>query len=296
MKKSRREWALRVAETILDKEERDRLWQVRAEWQKRDTGFGYDIFGAEFESTLLAYCLMRFFYDKYFRVDSYGHENIPTQGRAILASNHSGIVPMDGTMISIDCVKKLTPARIPRAILEKMYANGPFSKDLMNRLGQVLGLRKNFHILLEMGEMVLVFPEGGRGNGKPFTRRYKLMPFNVGHVELSIENRAPIVPVGVIGGEEQAPILYNFEWLGKKLDTTAFPITLTWPWLGPLGLWPLPTKYYIYYGKPFRFWEEDPDALGKAEVIKEMAGRVRASVQKLLDEGLARRPSVFFRA
>jgi len=296
MKKSRREWALWLAENILEKDEYDRILRLRAEWQKRDTGFGYDIFGAEFESIILAYCLMRFFYLKYFRVDSYGHENIPTEGCAIIASNHSGIVPMDGAMISIDCIRKLDPPRIPRAILEKMYANGPFSKDLMNRLGQVMGLRKNFNLLLKTGEMALVFPEGGHGNGKPFTRRYKLMPFNVGHVELSIENRAPIVPAGVIGGEEQAPILYNSEWLGKKLKTTAFPITLTWPWLGPLGLWPLPTKYYIYYGKPLRFWEEDPEALSKPEVIRDMAGRVRAAVQNLLEEGLARRPSIFFRA
>lgn len=295
MKKSRREWAVRLAENLLEKEELDRLWQLRAEFEKRDTGFGYDVFGAEFESILLAYCLMRTFYDKYFRVDSYGHENIPAKGRLILASNHSGIVPMDGAMISIDCVRKLNPPRMPRAILQDIYA-GAFTRDLMHRIGQVLGLRVNFERLLKTDQTVLVFPEGGRGNSKPFTRRYKLMPFNVGHVELSLENKAPIVPVGVVGAEEQAPVVYNWQWLGNKLGTGPFPVTFTWPWLGPLGLWPLPTKYYIYFGKPFRFWEEDPDALTKAEVVRDMAGRVRAAVQTLLDEGVARRPSIFFRS
>jgi 1-acyl-sn-glycerol-3-phosphate acyltransferase len=294
MKKSTREWALRMAERILTTEEKERLWQVRAEWREKDTGFGYDIFGAEFESALIAYCLMRFFYDKYFRVDSYGHENIPPKGRLILASNHSGIVPMDGAMIAVDCVRKLDPPRIPRAILQDIYA-GAFTRDTMARLGQVLGLRVNFSKLLQMEQTVLVFPEGGRGNSKPFTKRYKPLTFNVGHVELSLENKAPIVPVGVIGAEEQLPVIYNWQWLGNKLGTGPFPVTLTWPWLGPLGLWPLPTKYYIYFGEPFRFWEEDPDALSKAELVRDMAGRVRARVQSLLDEGLARRPSVFFR-
>lgn len=294
MDKKKRQKVMRFAEAILEKEELDRFLQIREHWKKYDTGFGYDIFGAEFESILLAYCIMRFFYHKYFRVDSFGHENIPTEGAAILASNHSGIVPFDGTMICIDCVKKLEPPRLPRAILQDIYA-GPFSRELMSRLGQVLGIRRNFDTLLKMGHLVLVFPEGGKGNSKPFSRRYKLMPFNVGHVELSIENKAPIIPVGVIGAEEQAPIIYNWQWLGNKLGTGPFPVTLTWPWLGPLGLWPLPTKYYIYYGKPLRFWEEDPEAIQKAEVIKEMAGRVREAVQKLLNEGLSKRKSIFFR-
>jgi 1-acyl-sn-glycerol-3-phosphate acyltransferase len=165
----------------------------------------------------------------------------------------------------------------------------------MNRMGHVVGVKENFDELLKNEQIVLVFPEGLRGMGKPFSRRYKLTRFNVGHVELSISNKSPIVPVAVIGGEEQAPIIFNWESIGNLFDVNAFPITMTWPWLGPIGLWPLPTKYYIYYGEPFRFWEEDPDALSKAEVIRSMADRVQASVQNMLDKGIEKRPSVFFR-
>jgi len=291
-----RELAVKISELVVrDKEELGRIVQARNEFAKIDAGFGYDVFGAEYESALLAYCLMRFFYDWYFRVDSYGHENVPPSGPLILAANHSGIVPLDGAMIAIDLFRKFDPPRIVRAVIEKLFTKFPYSKDLMSRVGQVIGLKRNFNELLKSEQGVLVFPEGARGMGKPFSRRYRLTRFNVGHVELSISNKAPIVPVAVIGGEEQAPILFNWKRIGKLIDINAFPITLTWPWLGPIGLWPLPTKYYIYYGKPFRFWEEDPEALSKSEVIRDMADRVQASVQEMLDKGVEIRPSIFFR-
>lgn len=289
----KRKLALKAASLLLPEEDRARLEILEKEWRRCDTGFGYDVFGAEWEYYVLFYAMSRLLYEKYFRVESFGHENIPSDGSFILAGNHSGGVPLDGVMIPLDLVKKLTPPRLVRAIVEIAFSKLPFSNYLMFRIGYVVGLKRNFEELLKAGQAVLVFPEGIRGMGKPIWKRYQLTPFNVGHVELSIENRAPIVPVGVVGAEEQMIIVDNWERVGRLFGVNAFPITLTWPWLGPLGLIPLPTKYRIYYGKPFRFWEEDPQALHKAEVVREMANRVQNSVQNLLNEGVKNRHGIF---
>ncbi len=260
----------------------------------RDMGFGYDRFGFELESGILAFLLLRPVYKKYFRVESEGHEHIPGEGRCIVAPNHSGLLPFDGAMIAIDILEKCASPRIMRAVIDNYTSRLPFVGTAMNRIGQVLGLRRNFEELLRAEEMVAVFPEGAKGPTKLYRHRYRLRSFNMGFIELSLIHRSPIVPVAVVGAEEQTPVLYNAKSLARGLGIPAVPVTPTFPLLGPLGLLPYPTKYHIRYHEPLRYYEEHgPDAARNPELVRSLAEEVREIVQEMVNEGLENRSGVW---
>lgn len=272
-----------VVERLLPEWEVERIRSIPFE----DMGFGYDPFGMELESAALAYCGAAWAYDNWFRVRSSGHEHIPLEGRALITPNHSGLLPLDAMMIAIDLVKRLRKPRLMRAVVDHFVARTPFVNTFMYRAGQIIGNRRNFEKLLERDHLVTVFPEGARGTGKLFRQRYDLRRFNVGFIELALRYRAPIVPAAVIGAEEQAPILYDVKPLARLLKLPYFPITPTFPWLGPLGLVPYPVRYHITYGEPFHFHEEyPPSAADEPETVRMLAAKVRLRVQELVDAGL----------
>jgi 1-acyl-sn-glycerol-3-phosphate acyltransferase len=136
----------------------------------------------------------------------------------------------------------------------------------------------------------MVFPEGVRGINKPFSQRYQLQRFGTGFMRLALQTRTPIVPVGIIGSEEQQPGLANLKRLGRLLGMPAFPLTLGFPWLGPLGILPLPVKYRIYFGEPLQF-EDDPS--DEESAIEEKVDRVKQAVSDLLGRGLRERAGIF---
>jgi 1-acyl-sn-glycerol-3-phosphate acyltransferase len=139
-----------------------------------------------------------------------------------------------------------------------------------------------------------VFPEGAKGTGKLYSHRYRLLPFNVGFIELSLTYKAPIVPVAVIGGEEQAPMLYDIRPIARALRFPYFPVTPFFPLLGPLGAVPLPVKYHIYYGTPLHFHKEYPrEAANDPETVRMLADKVQMIIQGMTDDGLKKRDGVF---
>lgn len=260
-----------------------------------DAGFGYDKFGLDIEAIIFAYTLVKPVYDRYFRVESRGHENIPKNGRAMVAGNHSGTIPTDAAMIILDILKKCTPPRIARGIVANYGAALPYIGNMLSRVGQVIGTRRNFEELLQDEDLVMIFPEGLKGIGKPYKMRYRLKPFNLGFIELSLKYNVPIIPTAVIGAEEQAPLMGNIKLLAKLLGLPFFPITPTFPLLGPIGAIPYPCKYRIYYGKPLKFYEEyQAEAARKPEILKKLALMVQEIVQDMIDKGLKKRKGVFF--
>lgn len=272
-----------IAERLLPEWEVERFRSLPFD----DMGFGFDPFGMERESTVLAYIAAAWAYDNWFRVRSFGHENVPLEGRALIAPNHSGLLPLDAMMIAVDLIKRLPRPRLMRAVVDHFVANTPFVNTFMYRAGQIIGNRRNFEKLLERDHLVTVFPEGAKGTGKLFRERYVLRRFNVGFIELALRYRAPIVPAAVIGAEEQAPILFDLKPLARLFKLPYFPITPTFPLLGPLGLVPYPVRYHITYGEPFRFYEEyPPEAADEPETVRMLATKVRLAVQDLIDVGL----------
>ena len=252
--------------------------------------YGYDAWGFDAVTARRVFAVCALLYRYWFRVEAHGVEHIP-KGRVLLIGNHGGQIALDAAMVGMAVFLEAEPPRIVRGMGEYWLPTVPFVNLLMSRTGSVVGTPKNCTDLLRNEEAVIAFPEGLRGMNKLFAERYRLQRFGFGFMRLALATKSPIVPVAVVGSEEQAPSIANLTGLGRLLGIPAFPITLTWPLLGPLGLLPLPVKYRIYFGKPLRF-EGDPD--DEDAVIERKVRRVVETIQGMLDKGLRERAGIFF--
>lgn len=269
---------------LLGRDFEDRLRRVHTAMA---TG-GVDPFGLDPEWAKYAVGGAAFFHRFYFRTKVHGIERVP-RGRVLLIANHSGQVPMDGILIGASMFLDAEPPRIVRSMVEKWTQTLPFISTFFSRVGQVVGVPENARRLLELGEAILVFPEGSRGISKPFSQRYRLTDFGLGFMRLALETNTPIVPIGVIGGEEQYISVGNLERMAKLLGWPAFPLLPQM--LVPGGQLPLPTKYRLHFGEPMHF-EGDPD--DDDAVIEEKVLRVKGAIQSILNRGLKDRTSIFW--
>jgi 1-acyl-sn-glycerol-3-phosphate acyltransferase len=253
----------------------------------RGNEFGYDEFGMSRDSLRVAARVARWLYRNYFRTEAHGVEHIPPAGRAIFVANHSGQLPFDGLVIG--CATFLEPPqpRLVRSMVEYFVPTVPFASYLFARWGQITGTPENCRRLLASEEAVLVFPEGARGISKPFSKRYQLADFGKGFMRLALEMQAPVIPVAVIGAEEQAPAV-NIKPLARLLRTPSFPIVPYPPFVAPL---PLPVKYRVYFGEPMTF-TGDPD--DDEDVLDEKAKTVKNRIQSMIHVGLREREHVFW--
>lgn len=252
----------------------------------RQNEYGFDPFGFHREEAKLAVLVARLVYRRYFRVKVTGVENIPA-GRVLLVSNHSGQLPFDAVGIGGALLFDLDPPRMVRAMVERFVPGFPFISYWFARWGQITGTPENCRRLLEDEEAILVFPEGARGISKPFSKRYQLQQFGLGFMRLALETHTPIVPVAVVGAEEQAPAV-NLASIARLLRAPAFPVVPIPPFF---PIVPLPTKYRIYFGEAETF-SGDPD--DDDEVIEEKVKLVRNRIQSMLQVGLKDRQHVFW--
>jgi 1-acyl-sn-glycerol-3-phosphate acyltransferase len=251
--------------------------------------FGYDPYGmnpAWVRRLVLPTVLL---YRFYFRVETFDIDRLPA-GRMLLVANHAGQLPFDGAMLSTALLLEARPPRIARPMAEYWIPSLPWFSIAAARSGTLVGTPANCTHMLENGECVMVFPEGVRGINKPFSRRYQLQGFGLGFMRQALQTGSPVVPVGIVGSEEQQPGFANLERLGRVLGMPAFPLTLGFPWLGPLGLLPLPAKYRIYFGEPMAF-EGDPS--DEDAVLEEKVEEVKTAIVRLLDRGRRERRGVF---
>jgi 1-acyl-sn-glycerol-3-phosphate acyltransferase len=244
----------------------------------------FDRFGFSPDVTKTAFVFFHALYRAWFRVRSQGHENLPKEGAAVLVANHGGLLPFDAAMGIVDVILHTDPPRLVRSMVDRWAGSLPWVNVFYARVGQVIGTRENFADLLDDGQLVLVFPEGIEGIRKTVTQRYRLQSFHVGFVEQALRAGAPIVPMAFIGSDDQAPILYDFKTLAKRLGLPVLPITPTFPWLGPLGLVPYPVSYRIAYGEPLHYHERfGPEGADDARLVRYLANQVRRAVQLLVD-------------
>jgi 1-acyl-sn-glycerol-3-phosphate acyltransferase len=263
----------------------DRIRKVPAKLNE----FGYDPWGLHPETVRTSALPVLLLYRYYFRVETHGIERVPSGG-VLLVANHAGQLPFDATMIATAMLLEANPPRIVRGMAEYWVPQLPWVSELASRGGAVAGTPQTCREMLEAGEAVLVFPEGVRGMNKLYKDRYRLMRFGNGFLRLALEAQVPIVPIAVVGSEEQQPGLANWRRLGRALGMPAFPVTPTFPWLGPLGLLPLPVKYRIYFGEPLRFEGAPTD---EDSVVEEKVERVRTAIANLFERGLRERRGVF---
>lgn len=251
---------------------------------------GCDVFGFDPEYLRRVLPVVRFFYRVWFRVQTFGINNVPS-GRVLLIANHSGQIPLDGMMLAGSQLFDADPPRMVRSMIEKWVPTLPFVSEFMARCGQIVGIPDNCRLLLENEEAILVFPEGSKGISKTWDKRYQLQRFGYGFMRLALQTRTPIVPCAVIGAEEQAPALWNAAPLARLIGAPAFPITPTFPWLLPVGALPYPTRYRLYFGEPMEF---DGDPQDDDAVIGRKVKRVKTRIQSMINEGLRNRSHVFW--
>ena len=252
--------------------------------------FGVDPFGYEPRFAAQVLLPIALAYRYWLRVETTGIERVP-EGRVLLIANHGGnTFAWDGAMLSMSMLLDAEPPRVVRGMAEYYLPTLPFFGTLMHRVGSVVGTPSNCAQLLDRGEAIMVFPEGERGFVKPYTERYQLQRFGLGFMRLALETDTPIVPVGIVGNEEQSPGLLRSRWLGKLVGAPVAPITLTFPWLGLASFLPLPVKFRLHFGEPLRFdgdpSEEDAEIQKKVDVVKDA---IRAGIA----EGLAARRGWF---
>lgn len=260
-----------------------RLARVRDHYDGR----GGDAFGFDPDTAKYALMVAAFFHRAYFRTTVHGVNNVP-EGRALLICNHSGQLPIDGMIICTSMFLDRDPPRIVRAMVEKWALRLPFVGSFFTRCGQVVGVPDNCRRLLSMNETVLVFPEGVRGIAKPFSKRYQLERFGTGFMRLAIETETPIVPVGLVGAEEQYVNLGNAKRVSQLLNLPVMPMIPQL--LLPGGAMPLPTHYHLYFGEPISF---SGDADDDESVVEGKVKVVSREVEALLERGLRERKGVF---
>jgi 1-acyl-sn-glycerol-3-phosphate acyltransferase len=238
--------------------------------------------------------LFDFLYDTWWRVRTTGVENVPAHGRALLASNHAGILPWDATMISLAVLREHPLPRYPRFLVLDWAFDLPWTSVFIRRVGGVVASPYNALRLLEQDELVAVFPEGVKGTGKPFRERYRLQRFGRGgFVEIALRTGSPIVPVAVVGSEEIYPKLGEASALARLTGAPFFPLTPTFPWLGPAGAVPLPSKWRIEFCPPIQTASYGPDAAEDRTLVLELSEQVRETIQRKLYENLVERGPAF---
>ncbi len=250
--------------------------------------YPYDPYGLDVRTVHSAACLSALFHRFYFRTEIHGIDRVP-EGRVVIAANHSGQLPIDAAILGCALFFDAPRPRLIRAMVDRWVAYLPFVSTFFSRIGSVIGNREAAMKLLENDEALLVFPEGIRGISKPFTRRYQLQPFGHGFLRIALETNSPILPVAVIGAEEQYINLGNSELLARLLKMPVYPLI---PQMYiPFGQAPLPTKYRLYFGEPLKFrGRADADS----NQIADQVHVVQKAIQDQLSLGLRQRRGVFF--
>jgi 1-acyl-sn-glycerol-3-phosphate acyltransferase len=284
------------------------VWRRLRDLAMRDRSDVVDEFGRDPLYVARLRPLLDFLYETYFRVEVTGIEHIPERGRALIVANHSGTLPYDAALLMHAVRREHPHKREVRPLVEDFVFHFPYLGTLINRIGGVRACQENAERLLEQDALVAVFPEGEKGIGKLFRERYRLQRFGRGgFVKLALRTGAPIIPCAIVGAEEIHPLVAKVTWLARSFGAPYLPVTPTFPLLGPVGLLPLPTKWTIRFGPPLDYGRRygqggasaAPSGLGPTGehdriLVNRLSESVRAIIQELVDDRLARRKSIFF--
>lgn len=254
-----------------------------------------DEWGFDEEFAEGAYPFFELLYDRWWRVEAAGVANVPAHGRAMLVGNHSGsLFPFDASMITGAIMKEHALPRWPRFMVLDWAFSLPFLSAFMRKVGGVPASPHNALRILAGDGLMMVFPEGVKGTGKPFAERYRLQRFGRGgFVEVALRTGSPIVPIAVVGGEEIYPKIADGRLLARAIGAPYVPITPTFPWLGLLGLVPLPSRWRIEFCEPVVLDGLGPEAADDRQLVFEISEQVRETIQRKLYENLVKRGPAF---
>ena len=241
-------------------------------------------------------------FEAWFRPAFFRREQLPADGPAIIAANHSGnAFPYDAMVLdALIYQAEGGSARKVRTVYEKeltlTWWMRPFGLDDFWRRGGGVDLTfDNFEALLRRGERLLYFPEGVPGIGKGFNHRYELQRFSTSFVLLGARANARVVPLHIINAEWVIPFSYTWKPLDRFFERHFRVPFLPLPWGVIAVLWPwawylaLPAKMIFAFGEPIdvagmvrREGITDLDRPDR-EMLNAVAGKVRRQMQAELD-------------
>jgi 1-acyl-sn-glycerol-3-phosphate acyltransferase len=264
--------------------------------RRRLTGdYEIDEFGFDQELTERLAPLFKPIGERYWRIDWRGLENIPSDGAALLVANHAGTVPVDALVVKFGILNEHPAKRHLRLLAADLAFKLPFSGPIARKMGNTLATQDDALRLLQKGELVGVFPEGFKGVGKGWKERYRLQRFGRGgFIELALRAKVPMIPVAIVGSEEIYPMIGNAKLIARLGGFPYFPITPFFPWLGPLGAIPLPSKWIVEFGEPIPTDHFEEDAWQDAMMVFNETDRIRDQIQQMLYRNLMSRRSAFF--
>ncbi len=240
--------------------------------------------------------LLNLYYRYWFRVETEGIENVPTDGGALLVSNHSGALPPDAPMI-MQAIRNEAPRPRPLYMLGEHWFKGyPGVGMLANKIGLVAAHPQNAQRLLrDEGRLAIVFPEGQKGSRKVLWQRYRLRRFGRGgFVRTALRAGVPIVPIALVGGEEAMPIFAHLRFAQRLTGLIYFPVNHAFPHFGlAAGAMYLPAKFKIRFLEPVDLSGYPPDTVEDAAEVQAISERVRGRIQSELDSMLEARKSVW---
>lgn len=268
----------------------EKIMDERLSLIEQDSRYLNDPFGLSPQRFAQVFRILTLLYDEYFRVRTFGQENIPDRD-LMLVSNHSGQLPFDGIMLTMSYFLHAPAPIIPRGMAERFLMRLPFLGKLTAETGGILGDRKNCQYVLNQKETVMVFPEGTRGINKSTKDFYQLKSFSLGFLRLCLQFKTPITPVAIVGAEELYPLVMQAPWIAKLLKIPSLPLTPLFPLTGLFGLIPLPAPIDIYYGQTIeinsRYSAEDPDHILKPELE-----RIQKIIQEMVNLGLKNKRTI----
>ncbi|MEV0106025.1 lysophospholipid acyltransferase family protein [Nocardia sp. NPDC050799] len=268
-----------------------------AEFARRRLTGDYQVDEFGFDEHLLESVLLpalRPLADTWFRVQTSGMENVPEVGGALIVANHAGTVPIDGLMLQLAVHDHHPKQRALRLLAADLVFEMPMLGTLARKAGHTLACRPDAERLLSAGELTGVFPEGFKGVGKKYADRYKLQRFGRGgFVAAAVRAGVPIIPCSIVGSEEIYPKIADIKPLARLLGLPYFPVTPTFPHLGPLGAVPLPSKWYIEFGTPISTTEYQAEDADDPMLMFEVTDQVRETIQQTLYKLLVRRRNAF---
>jgi len=268
-----------------------------AEFARRRVAGDYQVDEFGFDEHLLENVILpalRPLSDHWFRVQIEGIGNIPSTGGALIVANHAGTVPVDGLMLQLAVHDNHPDRRALRLLAADLIFEMPVLGVLARKAGHTLACREDAERLLRSGELTGVFPEGFKGVGKSYADRYKLQRFGRGgFVAAAVRTGVPIIPCSIVGSEEIYPKLADLKPLARLLGLPYFPVTPTFPHLGPLGAVPLPSKWYIEFGEPIPTTGYEPSDAEDPMTMFEVTDQVRETIQHTLYKLLTKRRNPF---
>ena len=277
--------------TRVDKEREESFIRRRLSGDYPVDDFGYD----QQLSREVLLPLARPLYENYFRVKTLGIDRIPETGPALLVANHSGTVAIDAVMVQYAVATEHSQERVVRNVAADLVFSLPIVGHMARKAGNAVAADEDAMELLRRGELVGVYPEGYKGVGKGWKERYKLQRFGRGgFMEIALRTRVPIIPIAIVGAEEAYPMIADAKFIARTFGFPYFPITPTFPLLGPLGLIPFPSKWVIEFGEPIPMDDYPEDAAEDSMLVFDLADRVRDTIQQMLYRGLNARRGVFF--